>query len=77
MCEVTNQDGCHTTYMKNDGNWKYFLYGHVVYMKMKETQRGSDLSINKYNWSKYDGRVNKKWLPCDPSKTNPIWKIIS
>ena len=51
MCKVTNLDGCHTTYMNNDGNWKYFLSGHVVYIKMKETQRGSDLSINMYNWS--------------------------
>ena len=27
---------------------------------MKETQRGTDLSINKYNWSKNDGRVTNK-----------------
>ena len=28
--KVTNQDGCYTTNMNNDGNWKY-LFGHVVY----------------------------------------------
>ena len=28
MGKVTNQDGCHTTNMKNDENWKYLLYGH-------------------------------------------------
>ena len=31
MGKVTNQHGCHTINMNNDGNWKYFLYGHVVY----------------------------------------------
>ena len=42
MGKVTNQLGCHTTNMNNDGNLKYFLYGHVVYSKMRETQMGSD-----------------------------------
>ena len=38
-----------------------YMDGHVVYvyMKMKEKKRGSDLNINNYNWSKYDGRVKK------------------
>ena len=38
MGKVTNQDRCHTTNMKNDGNLKYFLYIHEVYQS-KGTQK--------------------------------------
>ena len=38
MGKVTNQDGCHTTNMKNYGNWKYFLYGHVAYQNEGNTK---------------------------------------
>ena len=37
MGKVTNQDGCHTINRKNDGNWKYFLNGHVVYQNEGNT----------------------------------------
>ena len=52
MGKVRNQDDFHTTNMKNDGNWKYFLYGHVVYQN-KGKQMGSDLNINKCNLTIY------------------------
>ena len=37
MGKVTNQDGCYTTNMINDGNWKYFWYGHEVYQNEGNT----------------------------------------